>query len=115
MIFSPKWDVFPKSPSKQSADMVQYMLRFTLDVIGEVSFSYSFQCVKNMSHDIDKDKDNTIYDTFKTLKEILMVRYRSLPFKYFLPSKLNRKFKAAFNKLNLVVKKWLLIEQRNNK
>ena len=101
----PKWDVLSKAPSKQSADMVQYMLRFTLDVIGEVAFSYSFQSVKNMPHDIDKEKDDTMYDTFNTLIEILMVRYRSLPFQSFLPSKLNRKFKAACNKLNLVVNK----------
>ena len=81
------------------------MLRFTLDVIGEVAFSYSFQSDKNMSHDIDKEKDNTMNDTFSTLIEILMVRYRSLPFKYFLPNKLNRNFKAACNNLNLVVNK----------
>ena len=63
----PKWDVLSKTPSKQSADMVQYMLRFTLDVIGEVALSYSFQSVKNMPNDIDKEKDNTMYDTFNTL------------------------------------------------
>ena len=34
-----------------------------------------------------------------------MVRYRYLLIQSFLSSKLNRKSKAAFNKLNLVVKK----------
>ena len=63
----PKWDVLSKAPSKQSSDMVKYMLRFTLDVIGEVALSYSFQSVKNMPNDIDKEKDNTMYDTFNTL------------------------------------------------
>ena len=44
-----------------------------------------------------------------------MVRCRSLLIQSFLSSKVNRKSKAAFNKLNLVVKKLLLIEQRNKK
>mmetsp|Transcript_19094 Transcript_19094/g.38713 ORF Transcript_19094/g.38713 Transcript_19094/m.38713 type:complete len:579 (-) Transcript_19094:215-1951(-) len=105
------WDDLMKSSPDKPVDMVQYMLRLTLDVIGEVAFSYAFNSSKEMNpHNPKEIKESSMYYVFDTMIETIMIRCLSLPLRALLPTKENKKFNIARKRLNSVVKR--IVEER---
>jgi len=95
-------ELFPKwQDNSVGCDVVPYMFRFALDVLGEVAFSFSFGGIQANDPNATDDKDDeSMFYAFQTITETLILRTRALPIQKWLPSKENLLFMRALTKLN---------------
>ena len=113
-----KEELFPIiDANPDCVDMITYANRLTLDVLGEVSFSYPFDGVRSLAklgHGAaasgrDGKDDGSLFYTFNYMI-LTIVHWARLPLRRLLPSGENRRYKMMSDCLNSVVQS--VVERR---
>lgn len=106
--------LFPKlntsiANNTNGVNVVPWLFRFTLDVLGEVAFSYQFEGIqsfdpsKSDEETANNDEDRSMYHTFDFVMTTLTRRIRRPPGFRWLPTSENFRFRKESGKLNKVI------------
>eukprot|EP00592_Proboscia_alata_P022977 CAMPEP_0194425640 /NCGR_PEP_ID=MMETSP0176-20130528/24871_1 /TAXON_ID=216777 /ORGANISM="Proboscia alata, Strain PI-D3" /LENGTH=549 /DNA_ID=CAMNT_0039236011 /DNA_START=66 /DNA_END=1718 /DNA_ORIENTATION=+ len=97
--------VFPYlSSRKTKIDAVEITTRLTLDVVGQVAFSYHFRGLETYCLD-GQDKHDSLYSSFDILLTGITRQILNVPYTQYLPTSANFAVKRASKHLETVVQK----------
>ena len=111
--FFPRYDKCEENGSNEFShrlETMEWSARLALDVMGLASFSCSFGGLESFaghgkSLNSTDNRGENLYDTYGTILSILGLRNTpSLPFRQYLPTEENRRFRRATNRLNGVIR-----------
>jgi cytochrome P450 len=112
-VIFPVWDKQPASA--KAVEVVELSTRLTLEVLGNVAFSYPFGGLRAYEEDAENDEldNDTMYDNYEALVSTIAKRLRSHPFKSWLPTQENARFRTHSRRLDSAIEK--IVKERLEK